>query len=846
MPTDFSAMQAKAVFEALDSSEKGLSAGEAGKRLEKSGKNEIQAKDRRTALSIFISQFTSPLILILVLASLVAFFLGEGTDALIIIGIVFVNALLGFYQEFRSEKALAELRKYVSFKAKVLRDGQKTEIDARDVVTGDIVFLGTGDLVPADLRLLEAQELSIDESVVTGESFPVHKHVEKNLAFADSSKKANIAFMGTIVSGGLGKGIVTATGKETEFGHTAVVLSAKEPPTDFQESINSFGNLLVKIIFLMCVFIFASNAFLGKGLLESFLFAVAIAVGITPELLPIIITISLSNAAIHLAKKKVVVKKLISIEDLGNVDVLCMDKTGTLTENSISVENCSGVDWKESKEILEFAVLCNSAVIEKGVAKGNAIDSAILDYANKANFKPGQWEKIEEIEFDYSRRRMSVVLEKGGKRLLVCKGAPESVFEKCGSVVIEGKEKAIRPILASLKEKAAAIEKKGLRVVAVSFKEIGKKKDYSAADEEDLALAGFVSFIDPPKKTALEALRRLKALGVEFKILTGDNELVTMEICRQVGLEANGGIVLGSELEKMDEAGFMKAVCESTIFARITPEQKYRIVKGLGEKGHIVGFLGDGVNDAPALKAADVGITVDTAVDIAKDSADIILLRKSLGVLVDGIEEGRKTFGNIRKYIYNTISANFGNMFTLSISSLFLNFIPLLPSQILLANFISDGPLLTISTDNVDSDSLHKPRRWNIKAIRTFMLLFGSLSMVFDFITIGILMLLVGADFALFRTAWFLESVLSEIVVTFAIRTKKPFWKSKPSKMLLWASVAGIIVSVALVYSPLAFLFQFKPLPLWLLAAIAAVLAAYFSMAEIAKTIFFKGRDEER
>jgi len=829
------------LFARLGSAEQGLSSAEAGEKLERFGFNEIEAKDRRTAFSILASQFKSPLILILVAASIIAGFMGDFTESEIIVLIVLLNTLLGFYQEYKSERALAELRRYVSFRAKVLRDNKKTAVDVRLLVPGDIVFLNIGDLVPADMQLIEAQELTINESVVTGESFPVHKTTESILV--QSGKPApqkNIAFMGTTVSNGEGKGIVIATGKSTVFGKTATILSAKEPPTDFQKNIKKFGNFLVRIIVFLTAFVFASNAFLGKGIIESFLFALALAVGITPELLPIIITIGLSRGAVHLAKKKVVVKKLISIEDLGNIDVLCMDKTGTLTENKVSLSDFFDADGNKQEELLLLAALCNDAAIEDGKAVGNTIDAAILDYASQKNIAMEGWKEVEEIEFDYERRRMSKIVEKGGQTLLICKGSPESILQKCAFAKIKGKEARIKKIEPELKEKFEELSKKGFRLVAVACKKIGRKENYTIEDENQLVFLGTLVFSDPPKKTAAEAIRIFQTLEVELKVLTGDNELLTQQVCSQLGFQVKNRVILGAELEKMDGAEFSKAIAENNAFARITPEQKYKIVQILGKQGHIVGFLGDGVNDTPSLKAADVGITVDTAADVAKDSADMILLEKSLLVLADGIIEGRKTFRNIIKYILNTISANFGNMFSLTISSLFLKFIPMLPSQVLLANLVSDGPLMTISTDNVEPEHLRKPRRWNLKAITKFMVFFGAISSIFDLATMAILMVIVNAEPALFRTAWFLESVLSEIIITFSIRTRRSMWKSKPSTMLVITSIAAIILTIALIYSPFAYLFSFEPLSTYVLMAIGIILFAYLAVTESEKRIFYK------
>lgn len=839
---DFAGMDSSKVFETLKSTNKGLSSKQALNLLESYGPNDIAAKDKRTWTSILLSQFKSPLILILVFASIIAGFVGERIDSAIIIGIILLNTLLGFYQEFKSEKALSELKKYLVFKARVFRDGTKIEVNVKDLVPGDVVFLEIGDVVPADLRITSVDALSINESVITGESFPISKVSGKvSVVDANASRLKNMAFMGSTVVSGSGSGIVVSTGKSTEFGKTATVLSAREPPTDFQNSMKKFGNFLLKIIFILTMFVFSTNVLLGRNVLDSFLFALALAVGITPELLPIIITIGLSAGAMHLSKKKVVVKKLVAIEDLGNINILCIDKTGTITENNVSLQESLNADFKASRDALEHALLCNSATIEGGKASGNVIDVAVWNNASEKERKTAsEYEEVQEISFDYSRRRMSAVVLRGKQRMLVCKGAPESVLEACSMVKIGNKSVSIKKHSKTLEDKFQNLNKQGFRVIAVASKGVTKKNDYSVKDENDLTLLGFLTFMDPPKETAIQSLKKLQELGVEIKVLTGDNEHVTEQVCSRVGLEIKGRVMLGSELATLKNDELMKAVASNNIFARITPEQKFSVVTTLSKLGNVVGFLGDGVNDAPALKAADVGITVDSAVDVAKESADIILLKKSLMVLADGIIEGRKTFGNIIKYIFNTVSANFGNMFTLSLSSLFMKFIPLLPTQILLANLISDGPLMTISTDNVDEDYLKKPKRWNLKMIASFMVFFGLISSIFDFLTMGVLLLLLNADPQTFRTAWFLESVLSEIVITFAVRTKKSFWASKPSKMLVYSSILTVGLTLILIYSPIGFLFEFNQLPVQLLSYIALIMVSYFTIAEIAKKRFYK------
>jgi Mg2+-importing ATPase len=840
----FWAMQKQELFNALDCSESGLVSQEAVSRLKKFGLNEFPATKKRNALSILVSQFKSPFILILVVAAIIAFFLGEQTDALIILAMVVLNSFLGFFQEFKSEQALQKLRKLVSFNAKVLRDKAETEISVKELVPGDTIFLEIGDIVPADCRILSAEEFSCNESALTGEAEPAIKtssvlSLEKPVLF----ELKNMAFMGTNVASGNAVLLVVSTGYGTELGKTAEFLKEENSASNFEKSLSRFGRFLIYVIVALTFFIFVVNSFFGKGLLESFLFALALAVGITPEALPIIITIGLSHGAMELSKKKVVVKKLSSVEDLGNIDVLCSDKTGTLTENNFSLDSFFDAEGKKSEEILLYSLLCNSAVKTKKKFVGNSIDVAIKEFAEKHfdQKKLSAFEKVEEIGFDFGRRRQSVIVNSRQGLLLICKGSFDSLLKQCNSVNISGNSFPIAAKKDLLEKRFEELSNQGYRVIAVAAKPIEQKKGFVVADETGLCFFGFVSFFDPPKKQAAESIRSLQSLGVALKIITGDNALVTREVCRQVKFQiVEDKIIDGSTLAGISEMQAFESIKKFNVFVRVSPEQKLQIVKALKDQGHIVGFLGDGINDADALKEADVGITVDSAVDIARESADIILLNKSLLVIDDGIKEGRRIFGNMIKYILNTVSANFGNMATLAVSSIFLPFIPLLPTQILLNNFLSDGPMLMISTDNVDKEYLHKPKRWSISAIKNFMFFFGFLSSVFDLLTIIFLLFVLKANTELFRTGWFLESVLSEILVTFAIRTKRPFWKSNPSKWLLASSIIVFLLSVAIIYAPFNFLFAFVPLPLWFLAIIFLILLAYFCLAEIAKGFFFK------
>lgn len=839
-------LSVKQALAGLGSSPEGLQDSEAAERLKKFGLNEFPASRKRRVLGIFLSQLDSPFVLILIAAAVIAFFLGERIDAAIILGMVALTSWLGFFQEFKSEKALQHLRKLVSFNAKALRGGKETEIDVKQLVPGDIVFLEIGDIVPADARVISAEDFSCNESALTGEAEPAEKNPAAiSAASPVLSELKNIVFMGTSVASGRATVLVAGTGYGTELGRTAHFLKDHETISDFEINLSKFGGFLIYVIVAMTLFIFFVNAWLGKGLLDSFLFSLALAVGITPEALPIIITIGLSRGAVELSKKKVVVKRLSSIENLGNMDVLCCDKTGTLTENDFSLHSFFDVAGRKEEALLLDALLCNSAVKTKKRFVGNRLDVALWEFAEK-NYsgiekKISHFSRIGELEFDFERRRMGAIVQKNGSPVLICKGSFDSIMSASSTVDIAGKVFPLAAKKFDLEHTFSGLGNSGYRVIAIASKAIAKKKEYSKSDEAGLCFKGFLVFFDPPKKIAAEAIASLQFLGVALKVITGDNALVTREVCRQVGFKiANETIIDGAALSSMDAALAKATILQNNVFVRVSPEQKLQIVSALRQAGHVVGFLGDGINDADALKAADVGITVDSAVDIARESADIILLKKSLLVIDEGIKEGRRTFGNMIKYIFNTISANFGNMFTLAISSLFLPFLPLLPTQILLTNFLSDGPMLMISTDSVDREYLQKPRRWSIKAISRFMVFFGLISSVFDLVTIAFLLFVLFAGTQLFQTAWFLESVLSEIIVTFAIRTKRPFWKSTPSKWLLISTIIIVLLSVGVIYSPWNSFFGFVPLPAWFLGIVFFILVAYFSIVEIAKGFFFR------
>jgi Mg2+-importing ATPase len=840
------AADTKEVFACLETKESGLSAEEAQKRLLQYGPNSVLGKEHRDAYTIFFYQFKNPLVLVLIAAALISFFLKEKVDGIVIISIVILNAVLGFFQEYKAEKALRELKKYVTVKCKVMRDGEVTEIDAKDLVPGDIVHLNIGDIIPADIRLVNVEEMSTDESSLTGESMPVIKDVttvtEKR---SIPQYLTNVAFTGTSVASGQGFGVVIATGKDTFFGKTAVSIKHPAPEADFQKGIRHFGNFLLKIILAMTVFIFIANAILGRDVFDSFLFAIALAVGITPEILPIIMTITLSNGAIKMSKDMVIVKRLVSVEDLGNIDTLCCDKTGTLTEGALTLMDYMNAEGRTDEKMVLYGLLCTNA--KAGKAKkslNNPIDKSIWQSGKASHFTAelNKCQILDENEFDFERKRMSVVARFRRGTFLIAKGAAESVIGVCNSIERGGKTtKLTKDSAAKAIKLVHEYENNGYRVIAIALKPT-KKQETKRSDEKDLTLVGFLLFLDPPKKTAKESLDILKKLGVDIKVISGDSPIITRKICNEVGLKiVDDKVITGDDLDRLDDKAFEHYSHKYTVFARVTPEQKRRIVASLNKEGHIVGFLGDGINDAPALKAADVGISVDSASGIAKEAADVILLKKSLRVISRGIIEGRRTFGNITKYIFNTISANYGNMFTVAISSIFMKFIPLLPSQILLNNFMSDIPNLTISTDNVDEEFLKKPKRWNIKMISRFMVFFGLISTFFDLALILPLLFILKVNPELFRTAWFVESLCSEIIIVFAIRTRLPFYKSRPSNWLIAVSLLAIMAATAFTYTIMGgSLFEFVAMPASVLLLIGGVLVSYFITAEIAKRYFFK------
>ncbi|MGZ4319751.1 MAG: magnesium-translocating P-type ATPase [Gaiellaceae bacterium] len=818
-----------AALEALGCNRDGLTSAEAAVRLERAGPNEL-GRSGRTALAVLGAQLRSPLLGLLLAAAAVSIAVGQRTDGGIIMAIVFLSVGLGFFNEYRSEQTLAALRGRTGRRATVLRDGKRVELPAAELVPGDVCVLQAGDVVPADLRLLEANELSVDEAALTGEAYPAEKTIVAE-ANGVEGIHADCAYTGTVVRSGSGLGVVAATGPATRLGGVAGGLREHQPPTAFQRGLTSFAGLLAKVTAALTVFIFVVNALLGRPILSSLLFSLAIAVGLTPQLLPAIVTVSLSTGARRMARRSVLVKRLVSIEDLGDADVLFTDKTGTLTEGRIQFREAVDAAGKPAPGLVRLGLLCSSLKSEHGeVPLGNTLDLALWS-AHEPAVAAAELESAERVAtlaFTFDRRRTSVVLEERRRRRLLCKGAAEEVLARCADVPAVA--------AATLDQLLAA----GHRTLALAERTVEAKPAYDESDETGLELLGFLVFADPPKADAAESVERLQRLGIELKVLTGDHERTAAYVCGEVGLPVKG-VVRGADLAGLDERDLNELVKRTTVFARVSPEQKAELVSAAQRNGDDVAFLGDGVNDAVALHRADVGISVDTAVDVAKEAADVVLLEKSLGVLAEGVVEGRRTFANTTKYVLMGTSSNFGNMFSAAGASLFLPFLPMLPSQILLNNLLYDCSELTIPTDNVDDELLRRPEHWDIGFIRRFMTFFGPISSAYDFLTFAVMIFVFDAHAPLFHTGWFVESLLTQSLVVFVIRTRRvPFFRSRPSRPLLATTLAVALVGLLLPYSPLAPVLGFRPLPALFLAILALMAVTYLVLVEVGKKRFYR------
>jgi Mg2+-importing ATPase len=820
---------------ALRSTADGLTSIEARHRLETVGPNLLEAKRKTTTLRLFLGQFKSPVVLILIFATGVSAVTQDWVDALIILTIVLGSAVLGFSQEYGANEAAEKLRAQVTAKAAVLRDGLVRQIPAEEVVPGDVVQLSAGSLVPADCVLQEARDFFVNQAVLTGETFPVEKLPGEVMPEATLTQRTNCVFLGTNVRSGSARALVVRTGAATDFGQIAKKLTLRPPETEFERGIRRFGYLLTEVMLVLVLIVFAANVFFHKPVLDSLLFSVALAVGLTPQLLPAIISINLSKGAQAMAAGGVIVRRLESIENFGSMDILCTDKTGTLTEGVVQLDGA--LDWtgQPSDQVLRLAYL--NAHFQTGLT--NPLDEAILAHAQP---DITGYTKVDEIPYDFVRKRLSVVVAPpGGPPDLIAKGALEGVLAECSRVQQGETEVPLDEARqAEIERRFAEWSEQGFRVLGVAIRhDVGLSHVYSRDDERELTFAGFLLFFDPPKAGVLETIGDLAKHGVALTIITGDNKLVALHTAQAVGLQVTG-VLTGAELSNLHEEALWQAAGRANLFAEVDPNQKERIILALKKMGHVVGYMGDGINDAPALHAADVGISVDSAVDVAKEAADFVLLEHSLAALHRGIELGRKTFANTLKYVFITTSANFGNMFSMAGASLFLPFLPMLPLQILLTNFLTDFPALAIAGDSVDLEMVEKPRRWNIRFVRNFMFTFGTVSSLFDYLTFGLLLLVLHVGRDQFRTAWFVESVMTELLIMLVVRTQKPFFRSRPGRYLLLGTLVVAAVTLLLPYAPFGRALGFIPLPPALLVTLLGITGLYVLASEVAKRFFYR------
>jgi Mg2+-importing ATPase len=805
---------------------------EARERLLQYGSNLLKPKKKSDALTLLLTQFKSPIILILIFAAGLSLFLRDHPDAIIILTIVLVSGFLGFWQEKGAADAVEKLLAMVQVKATVLRNGGSEEIAVEEIVPGDMVVFNAGDSIPGDCSILESKDLFVDEAALTGETYPVEKMAGQLAAETPLSQRTNSLFLGTHVVSGNATAVVARTGTETEFGKVSERLRLKPPETEFEHGVRRFGYLLMEVTLMLVITIFAINVYLARSVLESFLFAMALAVGLTPQLLPAIISVNLAHGAKRMASEKVIVKRLASIENFGAMNVLCSDKTGTLTQGVVQIHSALDMKNQESEKVLLYAYLNASYAL----GFTNPIDEAIRAHRS---FDLSSYQKLDEVPYDFIRKRLSILVSKGEERLIITKGALPNVLFVCSSVEIsDGSVVDLGPMRAQIQERFQALSGKGLRTLGIAYKVFGPDSLISKDDEVGLTFLGFLVLFDPSKPQMAETISQLKLLGISLKIITGDNQWVAASVGRQVGLP-DRQLLTGSDLRHLSDEALRGKVNQVDIFAEVEPNQKERIILALKKAGNVVGYLGDGINDASALHAADVGMSVDSAVDVAKEAADIVLLEKDLGVLVRGVREGRMTFANTLKYVFMATSANFGNMFSMAGASLFLPFLPLLPKQILLTNLLTDFPEMTIATDCVDEEMVEKPRRWDIKFIRNFMVTFGPVSSIFDFLTFGVLLLVLHARPDQFRTGWFLESVISASIIVLVVRTRRPFFKSPPGKYLLRATLLIVGVTIAIPYTPLAGPLGFGPLAPSFLLVIGLIVILYIIAAEWVKRSFY-------
>ncbi len=831
-PPLFWSVPAAELLGQLQSTPEGLSGAEAGERLARYGANLLKPRKKSDALTLLVSQFRSPIVLILLFATGMSFFLHDHVDASIILAIVLASGLLGFWQERGAANAVEKLLAIVQIKAMAIRDHAPAEILVEQIVPGDVVVLNAGDVIPGDCLILESRDLFVDEATLTGETYPVEKSDATVAAETPLAMRTNALWMGTHVISGSGKAVVVLTGRETEFGKVSDRLNLRPQETEFERGVRRFGYFLMEVTLLLVIAIFAANVYLARPVLDSFLFSLALAVGLTPQLLPAIISINLAHGAKRMASRKVIVKRLASIENFGSMNILCSDKTGTLTEGTVQLQSAVDVEGAPSEKVLFHAYL--NAFYETGFT--NPIDEAIRTHRT---FDLAGYRKLDEIPYDFLRKRLSILVSHDDAGLMVTKGTVPGVLAVCSSAETpEGAVVDIASVRERITRRFEEYSGKGFRSLGIACKRVAPDSSLGKESEAGMTFLGFLVLFDPPKPGIDGTIGLLKGLGVSMKIITGDNSLVAGNIIRQVGFP-HPRILAGPELHGMSDDALRKRVTEVDVFAEVEPNQKERIILALRNAGNVVGYMGDGINDASALHSADVGISVDSAVDVAKEAADIVLLEKDLGVLVQGVREGRTTFANTLKYVFMATSANFGNMFSMAGVSLFLPFLPLLPKQILLTNLMTDFPEMTIATDDVDGEMVARPRRWDIGAIRKFMVTFGILSSVFDYLTFGLLVSVLHATPEQFRTGWFLESVVSASLIVLVIRTRKPFFRSRPGNHLMSATFLVVVATLALPFTPVARLFDFRPLPVAFVVPLGGIVALYVIATEITKKVFY-------
>lgn len=825
------------ILKQLNTGEDGLSSREAEGRIDKYGQNILEERKSSSNIEMLINQFKNPIIIILIFAAVLSIFLKDYSDGIIILIIIMISAFLSYNHESKANNAVKKLLSSVSVKSSVLRDGKFEEIDNAMLTVGDIINVKTGDMIPADCLIIEENSLSMDESSLTGETFPVEKNPQRISADTALSNRKNSLWMGTHVISGSGKAVIVNLAKDSEFGKITASLDEKDSDTDFEKGIRDFGNLILHVTTLLIGLIFVFNIILDKPFLESFMFALALSVGLTPQMLPAIISVNLSQGAKRMSEQGVIVKKLNAIENFGSMTVMCSDKTGTITQGKVKLDAALDCNGKKSDNICKLAAI--NSYFQEGYA--NPIDKAILD-ANTNDFS--KYEKLFEIPYSFEFKLLSVMVRTdrdfSGRNIMVTKGALTNVLDVCKTYESSDKTGGgIEEVKSRILDLFDKYSSQGYRVLGLAYKFIEDGTDIQKQKAEDMVFAGLLLFIDPLKDDIKDVVAEMNRLGVSLKMITGDNHLIAKNIGSQIGLDPEK-VLLGEDLDSYSLSQLNKKVLDIDIFAEISPNQKEKIIMAYKQAGEIVGYMGDGINDSPAIKQADVGVSVNTAADTAKDAASIVLLQNSLKVLISGINEGRRTFINTLKYIFVATSANFGNMFSMAGASLFLNFLPLLPKQILLTNLLTDFPSLQIASDSVDEDWLKRPVKWDMKFIKKFMVLFGITSSVFDYMTFAVLLFIFKADEGLFHTGWMLESIISAMVVMLIVRTARPVLVSKPSNRLLIAIMGVAVVLLAIIYSPINSYLGLIDLPIKALLALLGVSFLYALTAEILKKSFYK------